>query len=171
VDADAGLGVLDRGRPREADDAVLARAVGRGVRRAAQRERRRDVDDRAAVTVCEDRGDLGPHRQPAAAQVDGDDPVPDVDGIVVRLRVTGADAGAVRGAVETAEGVERGRHHRTAGVLVGDVGRNEAHLGAAAAQRGRGRFAGVRVDVGGDDPRAHAGQHFRRRTADCRGGA
>jgi hypothetical protein len=84
--------------------------------------------------------------------------------------VTGADAGAVRGAVETAERVERGRHHRTAGVLVGDVGRDEAHLGAAA-QRSRGRLADVRVDVRGDDPRAHAGQHLRRRAADSRGGA
>ena len=127
--------------------------------------RRRDVDDRAAAALREELAELVLHAEEHAGEVDVDRALPLGERVVDERLGVGRDAGVVHRAVEAAEAVDRGLHHRRDRAVVGDVGRDRDRVALDGARRADRRGL---VDVGDDDARALLRRTAARSRARCR---
>ena len=129
VDADVAVGVVEGGRPCQAEHGVLAGDVAGHASDSLQAGGRGHVDDRSASGL-DHRGDLVFHREEDAKAVDGQRLLQVLD---VELREGCrhvGQAGVVEGAVEAAVGGSRPLDQRLNGGRLGDVGRGRQRLAA-----------------------------------------
>src|SRR5690606_24355722 len=114
-----------------------------------------------ASTRLERRRDLVAHAVEHAAEIDGDGPVPGLDGVLACERRFAADAGIVAGDVEPAERVERAIHEGAARLGIGHIRMHEHGLPTLALDEPDGLLAALIADVRHHDLRALAGIHKR----------
>lgn len=171
VDAQPHLPVVDGGRLRQPDHAVLAGRICRVADVAGfDPVDRGDVDDRAAAG--KHRADLVLHAQPHAFQVDADHFVPLCFGDVGHRREARAgDAGIVDRAIEAAEFLQRGLDHRLDLGDTAHVGGDEQRFAAEPGDSPHDVFTLFGAARRDDDFRALLGEFQRGRRADAGTGA
>ena len=165
VHPQAGSGVLHGQRPGEGEHPTFGRGVGRGPRLALVGGRGGQVHDVPAPG--QEVGERLSAHEEGAGQVDGEQPVPLVEGLLVGVGKR-EHAGHVDHDVEGAQPVDRLGHQPLDAVLGADVADQGGH-GAKEATRLVGQFGQqFGVDVDGHDRRPFCGQPDGRGPSDAR---
>jgi len=150
-------GVVERGALRQADDAVLGRAVGGSAGTADQPGERRAVDDRAAALRAHVTR-LVLHAGPHAAQVDRGDAVEVLGRLVRRVARRDHDPRVIERHVEAAELPDGALDEGGDLLLVRDLAGDAERLPAADSQLVGGGTQRLLVGVGEDDGGAGLGE-------------